>query len=101
MNGCKLQIIRENRGIGRKELADSAHVSESYIQSWEQGWYIQTPSSGEIKSMAEYLGLTEDDLMAMLEIDEEDLSDNKSICFSDFLDASVRTYKHIKENLNK
>lgn len=75
MNGKRLQKLREERGLTRKELAKPIYVTEWYIQSWEQGWYFQAPTSGEIEGMAEVLGMDEDGFRREIDHPEEDDDD--------------------------
>ena len=95
MNGKMLQEIRESKNISRKRLAEKIYVSESIVQSWEQGWYIELPSSGEIEGMAEFFDIDEQELRKKLELSEEDL-DEKPVRFIDFVDAGVRVANYVK-----
>lgn len=52
MDGKKLQYLREKNHISRQELANKLYVTPYIIQSWEEGWAIINPSSGEIEELA-------------------------------------------------
>lgn len=97
MRGDILKDIHEKCGMDREELANAVCVTESIIQSWEQGWYIQPPSSGEIEAMAECFRISEADLLEMLEINEESLSDSAMPRFIDFVDAAVKCLDYTKD----
>lgn len=101
MRGDILKAIRQKCGIDREELANAVCVTESIIQSWEQGWCIQPPSSGEIEAMAECFRISEEDLLEMLEIDEEALSDSATPRFIDFADSAVKWLDYIKDRTKK
>lgn len=97
MNGEKLKEIRESNNISRKELAKKIYVTEAIIQSWEQGWYIEGPSSGEVEEMAEIFNMSEEVLRNVTNMPEEDDSDNNTTSFIDYIDAGVRAIKYIKD----
>ena len=94
MDGKKLQEIREKLGFSRKEVAKEALVTEYEVQSWEEGWYIKQPSSGEIESMAELFDMTEEDLGILLDIDDYDENEPR---FVDYIDAGMRAINHIRK----
>ena len=71
INGEVLKNIRENSNITREELANLIYVTPYIIQSWEEGWGIMNPSSGEISGMAEIFNMTEDDLREKINASEE------------------------------
>ena len=48
MNGKTFKELREKHGYSRKEKANRLYVGESMVQSWEEGWSLINPSSGEI-----------------------------------------------------
>jgi transcriptional regulator with XRE-family HTH domain len=60
MNIKKLNAVMFERGITKKELAVAAEVSEAYISRVTNG--RQPPSVAVLKSIAEYLGMTMDEL---------------------------------------
>ena len=92
MDGKKLKAIREKLGYSRKDIAHEALVTEYEVQSWEEGWYIKQPSSGEIESMAELFDMTEEELCTLLNIEDYDESEPR---FIDYVDAGLRAIKHI------
>ena len=95
MNGKVLQEIRERKNISRRRLAEEICVTESIVQSWEQGWFIELPSSGEVEGMAEFFDIDEQELRKKLELPEEDL-DEKTVRFIDIVDAGVRAANYVK-----
>lgn len=97
MDGEKLKEIREKLGYSREEVADAALVTEYEVQSWEEGWFIKQPSSGEVELMAELFNMDEDELYTLLDIEDDDES---GVRFSDFIDAGLRAIKHIR-NIKK
>lgn len=101
MNGKKLKEIREIKKISRKQLAQKIYVTESIVRSWEEGWYIETPSSGEIEEMAELFNTSEEILRDIIDLPEEYDSENNTTSFVDYIDAGVRAIKHIKKQKNK
>ncbi len=101
MNGEKLKGIRESNKISRKQLAQKIYATESIVRSWEEGWYIETPSSGEIEEMAELFNMSEETLRNIIDLPKEDDSENNTTSFVDYIDAGVRAVKHIKKQKNK
>lgn len=94
MDGKKLKDIREKFGFSRKDIANAALVTEYEVQSWEEGWYIKQPSSGEIESMAEIFGMAEEELCVLLDIGDYDESEPS---FIDYVDAGLRALNHIRK----
>ena len=101
MNGERLKEIRESNNISRKELALKLYVTELIVQSLEEGWYIESPSSGEVEELAEIFNISEEVLRKIIDLPEEDDSDNNTTSFVDYIDAGVRAVKHIKKQKNK
>ena len=97
MRGDLLKKLREERGISRHKLAELAYVTEAIVQSWEEGWFIQAPSSGEIESMAECFGMDETELMELLDLEDDDLSDDQELSWIDIIDAGVRARQFIRK----
>lgn len=95
MNGEALQRIRVSKKLSRKELAEKAYVTEHYIQSWEEGWYIELPSDGEIEAMAEALMIDEEELRKLLDLD--DCDNETDVGLIDYVDALGRMIKQIKK----
>lgn len=98
MDGKKLKAIREKLGYSRKDIAQVALVTEYEVQSWEEGWYIMQPSSGEIESMAELFDITEEELCTLLNIEDYDKSEPK---FIDYIDVGLRAIKHMKNRIER
>ena len=99
MRGERLFELRTKFGYTREELAESLYVTPSIIQSWEQGWAIINPSSGEIDEMAEVFEMTEEELREYLEQDEEDDYDNENS--KKMLDDCIEKSKKVVRNKNK
>lgn len=70
INGRRLKELREKNGLTREELAQKILVTKHIIQSWEEGWGIINPSSGEISEMADLFGLSEAELREAIDADE-------------------------------
>lgn len=98
MNSVALRNLRERYGYSRKALADKLYVTESIIQSWEEGWAIINPSSGEIEEMAGAFGMSEDDLRSYI---SADIDEDEGVRFIDFIDAGIRAIKFCKKNHTK
>lgn len=99
MRGDILKELRQNNKLSVDELAEKICVSSSLLQSWEQGWYLILPSSGEISEMADIFDIDEDTLREILDIDENgDYDPNKKISFIDYVDSAVRTLQFIKKH---
>ena len=82
MNGERLKEIRESNNISRKQLAQKIYVTESIVQSWEEGWYIESPSSGEVEEMAEVFNMSEEILRNIIDLPEEENTQiNKTVDF--------------------
>ena len=97
MDGKALADIRKSHGYSRRELAIKIYVSESEIQSWEDGCGITEPSSGEIECLAETFDMSEEELCNVLSIDISDgYWEDKPIKFIDYVDSGIRLIKHIK-----
>lgn len=95
MRGDRIKNLRESHCLSRKEFANIICTTETIVQSWEQGWNIIPPSSGEIEAMADLFGLSEDQLLEALELDENQLYDNTPTVPFDFIDDGVRWHNII------
>ena len=95
MNGEKLKELREKYGYSREELAEDLYVTASIIQSWEEGWAIINPSSGEIGEMAELFHMAEESLREILDLSEDDDYDSpmKKLRFIDCVDSVINCVK--------
>ncbi|MEE0946879.1 MAG: helix-turn-helix transcriptional regulator [Acutalibacteraceae bacterium] len=81
----KLQELRRQKGITQEELAESLFVSRTAISKWESGRGY--PSIDSLKAIAEFFGITIDELLSgkeLLDIAEED-SKQKSNNFCDLI----------------
>ena len=98
MRGDKIKELREKHGYSRKELADRLYVTAAEVQSWEEGWFITCPSSGEIEEMANAFEMDEDRLREIIDQDESDDSDeNTNLRIIDYVDAGIRARRFIKK----
>ncbi len=61
--GVKLRALRQERGLGLKELAQQAGLSVSYLSEIEQG--KKYPKPGKIVDLAHALGVPYDDLVSL------------------------------------
>lgn len=96
MNGNELKKLREKHGYSRQFLAKKIDVTVAIIKSWEEGWNIINPSSGEIEGMSELFNIPENTLREIIDQNAENDYENQEIRFSDLIDAGVRALKHYK-----
>ena len=97
MRGEVIRELREKHGYSRKELADKLYISASELQSWEEGWFIKGPSSGEIEEMADAFKMTEDSLRELINHSEcDDADKNEEPRFIDYVDSAVRLGRFLK-----
>ncbi len=61
--GRTIRLLRVDRDIDRKDLADEAGISYSYLSAIENG--TKTPSARLLYSLAQAFGLRDDELLAM------------------------------------
>lgn len=61
MNGNKLRVLRENKGILQKDLGEILGVSTSTIGMYEQG--RREPDNGTLKKIANYFEVSIDYLL--------------------------------------
>ena len=59
--GEKLRVLRTKRGLTFRELAPNLELSYSYLAQIEIG--NKTPSAGVILKIADFFGVTTDELM--------------------------------------
>ena len=71
LNGARLRQLRVAAHLSQEELGDRILCTESIIRSWEEGWGIIRPSSGEIEMMAEIFQMSEEQLRLELNAPEE------------------------------
>lgn len=58
----KLKELRTKKGVSQSELADSIYVSRSAVAKWENG--LGLPSTESLRLLAEYFGVSKDELYA-------------------------------------
>ena len=97
MRGIVIKELRERHNCSRKELADYICVSVSELQSWEEGWYLTLPSSGEIGEMASYFKMSEEQLRLLIELDEDDYDEESRLRTIDYVDSLIRLSKFIRD----
>ena len=98
MRGEKIQELREERGYSREYLADRLYITVAILQSWEEGWYLVPPSSGEIEEMSEAFGMDEDEFRELIDQDEcDDYDDDEGLSFAGVLDTAVRLRSVLKD----
>ncbi|MBQ8404527.1 MAG: helix-turn-helix transcriptional regulator [Clostridia bacterium] len=73
----KLKILRAEKGVSQAKLAESIHISRSAIAKWENG--LGLPSEDSLKLLAEYFGVTKEDLLPDKAGEETLVSKNKII----------------------
>ncbi len=73
----KLKELRNERGISQAKLADDIHISRSAVAKWENG--LGLPSDESVKMLADYFGLTVDELIPNKKSEEILVSKNKTI----------------------
>ena len=71
IDGNRLKQLREENGYTLDEVAKETYNTVYTVQSWEEGWALSNPSSGEISSLAEMFDMSEDDLRDEINADEE------------------------------
>lgn len=64
-----LYSIRTKKGISQVELANALGVNKSAVCNWEKNKAF--PSTGKLRSIADYLGCTVDELLADTELEKE------------------------------
>src|SRR6266511_3101113 len=63
--GRAIKVLRAERGLERKELAEASGVSYPYLSEIENG--KKRPSSNALLALAEALGIAPSDMLAMAE----------------------------------
>ncbi len=61
--GARIREFRERSGMSQAQLATAAGITVDAIQNWEQG--RRTPAALTIPALAQALGVTADDLLAI------------------------------------
>ena len=57
----RLKELRSEKGISQAKLAADIHISRSAVAKWENG--LGLPSDESLKLLAEYFGITIDELI--------------------------------------
>ena len=73
----KLKELRSAKGISQAKLAADIHISRSAVAKWENG--LGLPSDESLKLLANYFGITIDDLIPNKKSEEILVSKNKTI----------------------
>lgn len=91
IDGNRLKQLREENGYTLDEVAKETYNTVYTVQSWEEGWALSNPSSGEISSLAEMFDMSEDDLRDEINADEEYDGDNENKPFSETIGEAIGT----------
>ena len=73
----KLKELRSTKGISQAKLADDIHISRSAVAKWENG--LGLPNDESLKMLADYFGVTVDELIRNKSDEEILVSKNKII----------------------
>ena len=73
----KLKELRVEKGVSQAKLAADIHISRSAVAKWENGFGV--PSDESLKLLADYFGVTIDDLIPDKNKEEILVSKNKTI----------------------
>ena len=73
----KLKELRSGKGISQAKLAADIHISRSAVAKWENG--LGLPNDESLKLLAEYFGITIDELIPNKSNEEILVSKNKTI----------------------
>ncbi|MBQ8448753.1 MAG: helix-turn-helix transcriptional regulator, partial [Clostridia bacterium] len=73
----KLKQLRSEKGISQAKLAADIHISRSAVAKWENG--LGLPNDESIKLLADYFGITIDELITNKSNEEILVSKNKTI----------------------
>ena len=73
----KLKKLRSAKGISQAKLADDIHISRSAVAKWENG--LGLPNDESLRMLAEYFGVTVDELIRDKDDEELLVSKNKTI----------------------
>ncbi len=73
----KLKELRNTKGISQARLADDIHISRSAVAKWENG--LGLPNDESLKMLADYFGVTVDELIRDKADEEILVSKNKTI----------------------
>ena len=73
----KLKELRSAKGISQARLADDIHISRSAVAKWENG--LGLPNDESLRMLADYFGVTVDELIRDKDDEEIFVSKNKTI----------------------
>ena len=73
----KLKELRSEKGISQAKLAADIHISRSAVAKWENG--LGLPNDESLKLLADYFGVTIDELIPNKSNEEILVSKNKTI----------------------
>ena len=73
----KLRQLRNEKGISQTKLAADIHISRSAVAKWENG--LGLPNDDSLKLLADYFGISIDDLIPNKSNEEIFVSKNKTI----------------------
>ncbi len=73
----KLKELRGERGISQARLADDIHISRSAVAKWENG--LGLPNEESLGMLADYFGVTVDELIRDKDDEEILVSKNKTV----------------------
>ncbi len=73
----KIKELRSTKGISQAKLADDIHISRSAVAKWENG--LGLPNDESLKLLADYFGVTVEELIGNKSDEEMLVSKNKTI----------------------
>ena len=73
----RLKELRSEKGISQAKLAADIHISRSAVAKWENG--LGLPNDESLKLLADYFGITTDELIPNKSNEEILVSKNKTI----------------------
>ena len=73
----KLRQLRNEKGISQTKLAADIHISRSAVAKWENG--LGLPNDDSLKMLADYFGISIDELIPNKSSEEIFVSKNKTI----------------------
>ena len=99
INGARLKQIREANGYTQEDIATETGATVYDVQGWEEGWALSNPSSGEISTLAELFGMTEENLREEIDADEDFDSDCNDKSWGELLEDVIQAGKVANERL--
>ena len=73
----RIKELRSEKGISQAKLAADIHISRSAVAKWENG--LGLPNDESLKLLADYFGITTDELIPNKSNEEILVSKNKTI----------------------